>query len=208
MMQDTGKIVAVDLEPRFVEGIKKPNLEIRRQDITKDKLEPETYDLIHTRVVLMHVLDRPAALNNMLAALKPNGWLLLEEADFSTFNTGKMETIERDTIQRLAAASKQTIVNLGGDPELGTKLPFLMQNADLQKIDTDTNTAMFRGDSDRSQIWRMAIAQITSKLLETELVNRSDLARFFDLIVREDMWMMDYAIVAAWGQKNSFDKND
>jgi SAM-dependent methyltransferase len=199
---NSGKVVAVDLDTRFVDRIRKPNLEIRIWDIAKDKLKPETYDLIHTRVVLMHVLDRLAALNNIISALKPNGWLLLEEADFSTGVAGTMNEVDREIIERIFAASKQMLANLGADPLLGAKLPALLHNAGLQKIDTNTNVAMFRGGSERAKIWQMAIAQIVPKLIETKIVSQIEIDRFLDLMLREDIWLMDYAMVAAWGQKH------
>jgi SAM-dependent methyltransferase len=198
---DSGKVVAVDLDTRFVDRICKPNLEIRTWDIAKDKLELETYDLIHTRVVLMHVLDRPAALNNLISALKPNGWLLLEEANFSTLVAGTINKVDREVIERIFDASKQMLANLGADPLFGGKLPALLQNSGLQNIDTNTNAAMFRGRSDRARIWQMAIAQTVPKLIDTKIVSQTEIDRFLDLILREDIWMMDYAMVAAWGQK-------
>jgi 2-polyprenyl-3-methyl-5-hydroxy-6-metoxy-1,4-benzoquinol methylase len=198
---DSGKVTAVDLDTRFVEDITKPNLEIRQCDIAKDELEKEAYDLIHTRVVLMHVIDRSAALNNMLAALKPNGWLLLEEASFSTTTVREINEIDRSIIERVFAASQQMLIDLGADPFLGNLLPYLLQNNGMKNISNATNINMFQGSSDRAKIWQMAIAQTMPKLLKTQLVDRTELDRFLDLIDRENIWMMDYAMVATWGQK-------
>ena len=40
-----------------------------------------TFDLVHARLVLVHVPDRAPALATMAAALRPGGWLLVEDAD-------------------------------------------------------------------------------------------------------------------------------
>ena len=40
-----------------------------------------TFDLVHARLVLVHVPDRARALATMVAALRPGGWLLVEDAD-------------------------------------------------------------------------------------------------------------------------------
>ena len=42
---------------------------------------PGSYDLVHARLVLVHVPQRAEALAAMVSALKPGGWLLVEEAD-------------------------------------------------------------------------------------------------------------------------------
>jgi trans-aconitate methyltransferase len=39
------------------------------------------FDLVHARLVLVHVPDRARALATMVAALRPGGWLLVEDAD-------------------------------------------------------------------------------------------------------------------------------
>src|SRR6478672_13523350 len=43
--------------------------------------EPGTFDLVHARLVLLHVPDRARALATMAAGLRPGGWLLVEDAD-------------------------------------------------------------------------------------------------------------------------------
>src|ERR1039458_7122444 len=47
----------------------------------RSHLRRVTFDLVHARLVLVHVPQRAQALAAMVAALKPGGWLLLEEAD-------------------------------------------------------------------------------------------------------------------------------
>ena len=41
----------------------------------------ETFDLVHARLVLVHVPDRDRALRTMAEVLRPGGWLLVEDAD-------------------------------------------------------------------------------------------------------------------------------
>ena len=51
----TGKVVATDIDIRFLRQLSIPNLEIRQHDIIKDDLETDLYDLVHCRTVLMHL---------------------------------------------------------------------------------------------------------------------------------------------------------
>ena len=50
----TGKVVATDINIKFLRQISVPNLEVRQHDITKDDLETGQYDLVHCRCLLMH----------------------------------------------------------------------------------------------------------------------------------------------------------
>ena len=55
------------------------DVEVRRHDIGVDPLPEATFDVIHARAVLTFVPQRRSAVTRMLAALKPGGWILIEE---------------------------------------------------------------------------------------------------------------------------------
>ena len=79
---DTGSVVATDVDTRFLESLEAPNLQVRKHDIVHQALERDRYDLVHVRLLLMHLGDdRAAALAHMADAVKPGGWLLAEEQD-------------------------------------------------------------------------------------------------------------------------------
>lgn len=58
-----------------------PQVELRRHDVAADESPHGPFDLVHARLVLVHVADRERALRVMTDALRPGGWLLLEDAD-------------------------------------------------------------------------------------------------------------------------------
>ena len=76
-----GRVVATDLDTHSLEQLELPNVEVRRHDITSDPLPERAFDLIHTRMVLMHLPSRDEVLPCLLSALKPGGWLVCEEFD-------------------------------------------------------------------------------------------------------------------------------
>ena len=77
----TGRVLVTDIDTRFLETIRLPNLEVRRHDITHDPLPEGTFDLVHSRMVLIHLPERDEVLRRMAGALKPGGWLVCEEFD-------------------------------------------------------------------------------------------------------------------------------
>ena len=62
-------------------GAAAPNVEILEHDVAADPPPGGPFDLVHARLVLVHVPERDAALANMVAALRPGGVLLVEDAD-------------------------------------------------------------------------------------------------------------------------------
>jgi 2-polyprenyl-3-methyl-5-hydroxy-6-metoxy-1,4-benzoquinol methylase len=69
----SGQVVATDIDPRFLQDLKLPNLEVRRHDIRTDALEREAYDLVHCRNLLVHLPDPEQMARRMVAALRPGG---------------------------------------------------------------------------------------------------------------------------------------
>jgi len=84
---ERGQVVAADLNPRFLDDVP-ANVEVRRFDVTSDELEPGSFDLVHVRLLLMHLPDPAAALRRMVGALKPGGWLLTTEGDWGVVAFG------------------------------------------------------------------------------------------------------------------------
>ena len=50
-----------------------------RHDITADAIPLARYDLIHARLVLSHLPQRREVLVRLTQALRPGGWLVIED---------------------------------------------------------------------------------------------------------------------------------
>ncbi len=80
----TGHVLATDLDPRFLGGLAalgRPQLEVRRHDVAVDPLPEGAFDLVHARLVLVHIPAAAAVLAKLVAALRPGGWLVIEDFD-------------------------------------------------------------------------------------------------------------------------------
>ncbi|HZL89619.1 MAG TPA: methyltransferase domain-containing protein [Pirellulaceae bacterium] len=93
-----GKVVATDLQTKFLEAIEATNLEVRKHDISKQEIESGAFDLVSARKVLEHLLDPSAALARLAASVRPGGWLLVEDTDMATirrFDCPQPQRVER-----------------------------------------------------------------------------------------------------------------
>jgi SAM-dependent methyltransferase len=77
----TGRVLATDLDTRFLDDLEFPHLEVRRHDILAEDLPQAAFELVHTRALLCHLPQREQALSRMVAAVRPRGWILVEEPD-------------------------------------------------------------------------------------------------------------------------------
>src|SRR2546422_7604676 len=133
-----GRIVATDLNARFLTALQLPNVEVRQHDIRTDPVEPGMYDLVHCRSVLMHIPDPQLVVGRMVAALRVGGWLVIEETDVSSiravdgthpraesFNRQGREILDRVALKKLF------------DPYFGCRVRSLLENAGLSEIENE-----------------------------------------------------------------------
>ena len=76
-----GQVVATDIDLSWAANAAAPNVTIIEHDVAGEPPPGGPFDLVHARLVLVHVPERDVALANMVAALRPGGVLLVEDAD-------------------------------------------------------------------------------------------------------------------------------
>ena len=85
-MADRGaNVTAIDIDTRFIESLAGGSIEVRRVDLRTDELPQDEFDLVHARLVLEHLSDRRQILDRLVIALRPGGWLVIEDYDWSCY---------------------------------------------------------------------------------------------------------------------------
>jgi SAM-dependent methyltransferase len=196
-----GHVVAIDIDPRFVHMAELPNLEVRRLDITEAELEADSFDLVHARYVLLHIHEYKKALSNMVRALKPGGWLVLEEPDFATGMPASGDAANWQAVTRVNDAILQMYSSMGIDPYMGRKLPSLFQDLNLNQITVATELPLANGGSGIAKIMQMSVEHLRQRLIDTGIPSQDDINRYIRLADIPTIWAMYYATVSVWGQK-------
>ncbi len=136
----SGQVVATDTDPRFLADVKKTGVEVRRHDILADPLEPGRYDLAHCRALLLHLADPQRAVRNMAAAVRPGGWLLIEDADYVSLVAANPAHPRAASFDQ-AARTLTTLIATSGllDPYLGRRLPLLITAVGLTETGSESD---------------------------------------------------------------------
>ena len=79
------KVTAIDIDTRFIESLASDSIEVRRVDLRTDALPQNEFDLIHARLVLEHLSDRRQILDRLVRSLRPGGWILIEDFDWTCY---------------------------------------------------------------------------------------------------------------------------
>ena len=137
----SGSVVATDVDLQFA-GEPPANVELRRHDITTDDLPDASFDLAHARGVLQHLERRDDALRRMVAATRPGGWVIVEDADFVTFEgpdtPEPFASVARVLNDAYAAMS-------GHDRYLGRHLLGFLEGAGLTEVAADGRVFTMHG---------------------------------------------------------------
>lgn len=78
-------VTAVDIDTRYVDHLASDDITVRRVDIREDELPESEFDLVHSRLVLEHLTDRVQILDRLVATLKPGGWMVTEDYDWTNY---------------------------------------------------------------------------------------------------------------------------
>jgi ubiquinone/menaquinone biosynthesis C-methylase UbiE len=77
----TGHVTATDINTRFLDAFDHSNLEVRQHNLESDDLPEDAFDVVHARVVQVHLKEPDRAVKKLARAVRPGGWILLEEHD-------------------------------------------------------------------------------------------------------------------------------
>jgi ubiquinone/menaquinone biosynthesis C-methylase UbiE len=197
----TGQVMAVDLDPKFLGESGQSNVEIVRADIRTAQLPEQSFDLVHARYVLIHLPDYEVALTKMVDSLKPGGWLVLEEPDFSASRGITGDEQELESLRKINQAIEQMYATRGLDYELGLKLPVLMQRRGLQRLTVENDAPLCAGGSGIATVMKLSTEQLREKYLATGVVGPSDLERYCRFADDPNSWAIYYATIAVSGRK-------
>lgn len=197
---ESGHVVVTDLNPRFLEWITAPNIEVRRHDIVNDPLEEAAFDLAHTRLVLLHLPERRKVIERLISALKPGGWLVLEEFDALSMPPDPAISTSETMFRTLRVIWDQ-MLERGADPRFGRQLFPWLREMGLVDVGAEGRTVMVRGGTAGSRQLKANFQQLHESLVFsgrlTEEQFAADLARLDD---PEALWPSSI-MWTAWGRK-------
>jgi SAM-dependent methyltransferase len=200
MVGGSGQVVAVDLNTRFLSQIDLPNLQILEADIRDLPLAEAGFDLVHARYVLIHLADFQVALSRMLEFLKPGGWLVLEEPDFSAARAISGEAAACQAVDRVNRAIRQMFDHRGMDYALGVKLPTILQSRKLQPIDVENDAHLAPGGSGIANVMKLSTLQLAEQYIVTAEASRADLDQYCQFAEDSKSWAIYHATVRVSAQ--------
>ena len=161
----SGRVLVTDIDPRHLATLNLPNVDVRRHNILTDPLPPASFDLIHVRLVLVHLPEWRHVLTRLLAALKPGGWLVDEEFDSEsmpvdpTMGAGEVLLPTHIAVGRLMA-------DRGFDRRYGRRLHARLRAQGFVDVEAEGSVFMIQPGSPGAALVRANCEQLREALVE------------------------------------------
>jgi SAM-dependent methyltransferase len=198
-----GHVLATDINTDWIEAALPANVELRRHDIGIDPLPEAAFDVVHARAVLTFVPERRATLTRMIAALKPNGWLLVEEMLPPITEAWDRPDEPDVALARKARRAITEVVRLqGGDLTFTQELPGYLSASHLTELGAEGFFVPYRNDAVVG-LAKANIDQLGGAMVETGLIDAAELERYRAILERPDcFYPASMALISVWGRRH------
>jgi SAM-dependent methyltransferase len=195
-----GRVVVTDIDTRFVEELKLPNLEVLRHDITRDPLPEQAFDLVHTRMVLIHLPERDEVLRRLAAALKPGGWLVCEEFDGLSAPPDPAAS-PGEAVLRMHDAMRRLNRDRHVDPRCGRLLFGRFRALGLADLGAEAHMCMVQAGSPFTTLLRASYQLRRSAMIDAGYITAEEFDRDLARMEEADFMTPSPMMWTVWGRR-------
>jgi SAM-dependent methyltransferase len=203
-----GRVVGLDADPAHVTAARQyafnqglANVEVLAGDARHTGLPAESFDLVHTRTLLVTIPEPAEVVAEMARLARPGGLVASQEAD-AEFSICYPPLPEWD---RLLGLFRASFPRAGADLRLGRRLPELFRAAGLADVGATVYAGSYPAGHSRRTVIPDLVRSLHPVILGLGLAGERELADV-DAAVRAHLadprtLMMPHLLVTAWGRK-------
>ena len=192
----TGRVMSTDIDLQFHADMP-ANVIVRKHDIESDSLPREHFDIVHARALLQHVPSRNEVVGKLVDALKPGGWLILEDGQFLGFGDQGLPEPYKKIHQIIAAGS----LDEWRDPDFGLQLLDQMRTHDLVDLDVQGDLWAMRPREASGEWWFLALERAIPHVVAAGLVSDAEGDLALEQVRSEGFVMLSPVSIAVLGRK-------
>ena len=198
----SGRVVAVDLDTRFLAGIDQPNVDVIKADFLSDAHIGASFDLVLTRFVLFHLSDPKRAVHRMVQLVRPTGWVFAIDCDLCTLSAadpGHCNADRFDDVYQRRLAYHRDHHNY--NDRMGRSLTKLFEEAGLVNVNNSAWTSVSRGGSLQAEFWRRTFGISTPKMVIDGVLSSAENELFLSIMTDPAFRFLDALWFQASGRK-------
>lgn len=196
-----GRVLATDIDTRWLAGIARDGLEVRRHDVGADPAPEGPFDVVHARLLLVHVPSRDRALAALASTLRPGGRLLVEEADpdlqplVCPEEVGPVEELAN----RLKHASRVLLAQRGVDLAFGRSLPRRLRALGLVDVAAEAHFPV--GGPACTRLEHASVLQLRDRLTGAGLATPAEIDEHLANVRTGRLDLATSPMISAWGRR-------
>ena len=191
------KVVATDLDPRFVEPLAGPSVEVRTHDIATGPPEAGAFDLVHARLVIEHLPDPRGAVANMAAAVRPGGLLVVEDYDWTAFGGDPPDPL----VERIGAGVTAFMAKGGFDPLYGRRVVSDVAAAGLEDVHGEGRQLVIDDAHPGFAFFRLSFEALKGGAIAAGTIDAADADAFAEQLATGGLRVITPVMVAAVGRR-------
>jgi SAM-dependent methyltransferase len=203
----TGEVVGLDYDGRMLEMAREtvvergiPNVRLVQGDGAGTGELPGSFDVAHTRLVLMNVPHADQVLREMVTLVRPGGYVAVQDVDWLT----RVCEPPHPAWDRLVAVIAELWRCNGMDVTIGRKLPGMLRACGVEEVGVDVNTKVFTRGEPYQTLMLDRAEKCREALTSAGLISHAELDRCIDALrVHLDQpgtFVLHATLFQAWGR--------
>lgn len=193
----SGSVTAIDIKPVLLDLIPAQNLTVQQLDLRTGQLPDGAFDLVCCRAMLHQISEyAEPVLERMAAAVKPGGWLLVQEPDFHLAPTTE-PAAWADTWSALIKWGQAN----GVDWLIGRRLPGMVSRLGLERPLAKTDVQNIRGTDRGARYFKLFFAEVRDRVINSGQLDAATFDAAAALLDDPDCWVQCWMMTAVWARK-------
>jgi SAM-dependent methyltransferase len=190
----SGHVTVTDLELGYLGAIDAPNVEVLRHDVRSDTFPERSFDLVHTRAVLMHIPVELDMLRRMASWLAPGGWLLLEEPDFALWQADPdaVWSARPDVWQRTFPS---------GSLSRGRSLLGQIHELGLADVGADAEADIVNAGTPLAEFYRLSASAINPAAVDAGVLSAAEADAVYERLADPAFLACGFVHIGVWGRR-------
>ncbi|MDX6532312.1 MAG: hypothetical protein QOF68_56 [Gaiellales bacterium] len=191
----SGHVTVTDLDVSRLE--ERDNVTVLEHDVVSNILPGNAFDLVHARLVLFHLPARDAVLRKLRDALRPGGWLVLDEFDCLPLEVLKAAPDDAKLIMRVKNALLTLLEQAGAELAWGARIEKALLDTGLNDVSGSREVQEWEGGSPGCRLLATTTRQVRAKLPLSD----DEFDRYLELMASPETVISSYAICSAQGRR-------
>jgi ubiquinone/menaquinone biosynthesis C-methylase UbiE len=183
MVGKKGKVIGVDINEKYIQYCKESttqnNVSYFCDDIIKSKNFPEeTFDIVYSRFMFVHLNDKSKALQQMIRLAKKGGTIIIQELDHAPDSW--LSYPKRQSVNTLRKIYVNLVKKAGGDPYAGRKIyKMFVDNNLASTVESYSPCLVMNHEPYNSLGWKIA-QSLKPQIISFGLLNQKEYDEMFN----------------------------